>query len=214
MPLKHYGTHNESMTDKNAIPTSHYVLSSDMPTPMVPTSTGFDLADFYRRLTYSYSARAHLADLGSAVRLPKKGQTESGFMFWSVVINPEEDSLIVWDSTGRTVQCRHLESLALNWEIANIRQSDCLNVAADKGHVYMTDYSDSPVVSNYFMQAVTGSSHQTVDKFFVVADSRTGSIILNTTLSEKEGLQVSVVANGVNNDVFVGTKKGIARIYV
>jgi len=118
--------------------------------------------------------------------LLESSATTPGFMFYSVVINPVEESLIVWDTEANSVQCRHLANLTLKWEIKDIRQCDCISVAADKGHVYMTDYSyDGPMD---WLGAVFRSSHKKLDKYFIVADSATGKVLANRTISEGEGL--------------------------
>jgi len=43
--------------------------------------------------------------------LLESSATTPGFMFFSVVINPVEESLIVWDTEANSVQCRHLANL-------------------------------------------------------------------------------------------------------
>eukprot|EP01036_Dinobryon_divergens_P028296 gene28296-37227_t len=137
-----------------------------------------------------------------------------GFMYWSVVINPLEDSVIVWNSAGHSVQCRRLSDLVLKWEIRNIKQADCISVAADKGHVYMTDYSDGPTVASEWLKASSHTTFKNVNKFFIIANSSTGEIIANKTISEGAGMSVSVVIGGANNDVFVGTREALVRLYM
>lgn len=139
---------------------------------------------------------------------------EPGFMFWSVTINPVEESLIVWNTGAHSVQCRHLANLTLKWEIKGIRQADCLTIAADKGHVYMTDYShDGPTANEHWFGAISRSSYKTLDKYFIVVDSATGRVLANRTISEAAGVQQSVVVSGANGDVFVGTGPALVRIH-
>ena len=147
-------------------------------------------------------------------RVVDANSTTPGFMYWSVVVTPMDDSVLVWNSAGHSVQCRRFSDLSLKWEIRNIKQADCLSVAADKGHVYMTDYSDGPTEVKDWLQAVTGRKYKTVNKFFIVANSSTGEIIANKTISLGAGMSVSVVVGGANNDVFVGTREALVRLYV
>ena len=147
-------------------------------------------------------------------RVVDANSTSPGFMYWSVVVTPMDDSVLVWNSAGHSVQCRRFSDLSLKWEIRNIKQADCLSVAADKGHVYMTDYSDGPTEVKDWLQASTGRIYKTVNKFFIVANSSTGEIIANKTISQGAGMSVSVVVGGANNDVFVGTREALVRLYV
>ena len=41
-----------------------------------------------------------------------------------------------------------------------------------------------------------------------------GAILGNLTISVNDGLQASLVVPGANNDVFIGTKSGLTRVYV
>ena len=136
-------------------------------------------------------------------------------MFWSVAINPVEESLVVWNSAAHSVQCRSLSDLTLKWEIKGIKQLDCLSVAADKGHVYMTDYSGGPTNhGDNWMKTVTHKMFKDLNKFFIVANSSTGQIIANKTISVGFGATVSLVVSGANNDVFMGTREALVRVYV
>lgn len=147
-------------------------------------------------------------------RVVDENSTSPGFMYWSVVINPLEDSVLVWNSAGHSVQCRRFSDLHLKWEIRNIKQADCISVAADKGHVYMTDYSDGPTEASEWLKASSHSTFKNVNKFFIIANSSTGEIIANKTISQGAGMSVSVVIGGANNDVFVGTREALVRLYV
>lgn len=134
-------------------------------------------------------------------------------MFWSVSILPLEHALVVWDTAGSSVQCRHLGNLTLKWEIRGIRQADCLTIAGDKNHVYMSDYSDGPAVAAGWMRAIAGQTHTSVDKFFVVADGSTGKVLANVTIGRGVGMTASLVVGGANGDVFIGFQNGLARIH-
>ena len=47
----------------------------------------------------------------------KASSGQPGFFFWSAVINPLEDSFLIWDSAANSVQCRYMSSLEMKWEI-------------------------------------------------------------------------------------------------
>jgi len=142
---------------------------------------------------------------------------QAGFMFWSIVINPAVGDILVWDTAGKTVQSRHANNLTLHWQISNIAQGDCMSVAADKGHVYMTDYDISPTYVNDWMGAVASDipKYRAARKHFIVANAETGDIIANKTISQVgEGIQASIIVPGKHNDIFIGTTNGLTRIYV
>jgi hypothetical protein len=85
-------------------------------------------------------------------------------------------------------------------------------------HVYMTDYDRAMPQNdpNSWLQAVSGSLGAVKDatKFFVVADAATGQVLLNVSIAPAEGVQASVIVPGAHNDVFIGTRLGLLRIYV
>ena len=85
---------------------------------------------------------------------------KAGFMFWSVVVSPVEGDVIVWDTAGQSVQARRATDLSLHWDIGNIRQGDCITMAADKGHVYMSHYSEGPEDYSGWLGAIGPSSKQ------------------------------------------------------
>jgi len=64
-----------------------------------------------------------------------------------------------------------------------------------------------------WLGAVFRSSHKKLDKYFIVADSATGKVLANRTISEGEGLQTTVMVSGANGDVFVGTVAALVRIH-
>lgn len=138
-----------------------------------------------------------------------------GFMFWSVVVSPIVGDVIVWDTVGRSVQSRRQEDLSLHWEI-KAYQGDCLSVAADKGHVYMTDYSVGAGHVDNWLPAMTASwtDYRHTNKYFIVADTATGNILCNITISENEGMNPALVVPGGHNDVILSSRSGLTRIYV
>jgi len=140
----------------------------------------------------------------------------SGYMFWSVVVSPVEGDVIVWDSAGRSVQARRAHDLSLKWNISAV-QGDCITVAADKGHVYMTDYSTGPADYSSWMAAIGPNGKKMfphIEKYFVVADARNGEILLNTTILAGEGMRPALIVPGGHNDVLVGKPTGLNRMYI
>ena len=80
--------------------------------------------------------------------------------------------------------------------------------------MYMTDYNDYPGNNNSFYTGTNGRSTNVINKFFIVADSATGKILINRTITEDKGYHLTLIINGVNNDVFVGVGDGLVRLYV
>lgn len=81
----------------------------------------------------------------------------AGFMFWSVVVSPVEGDVIVWDSAASSVQVRRADDLSLRYNLS-VRQSDCITMAADKGHIYMTHYSYGPDGYESFLEGIGPNS--------------------------------------------------------
>lgn len=170
-------------------------------------------ANFFARISYKPAPFPPLR--GHKVMPQASGP---GFMFWSTAVSPLHDDIIVWDTAGRSVQARDAEDISkISWEIKNIIQADCVSIAADRGHIYMSDYNFAPVEPNEWLEAVSKESNAKEvmpDKFFIVADVKSGHILGNLTISTNDGLQASLVVPGANNDVFIGTKNGLTRVYV
>jgi hypothetical protein len=137
-----------------------------------------------------------------------------GFMFWSVTVSPVVGDVIVWDTHGNSVQSRRAHDLSLHWEVKAV-QMDCITVAADKGHVYFSDYSGEGVrlgdINDWIPLMATIPN---VTKYLIVADAESGRILVNASIFEGTGMKPSLVVPGPNNDVLVGTPAGIARFYV
>lgn len=149
------------------------------------------------------------------LRVPIAQPGLAGFMFWSVVVSPLEGDVIVWDSAGRSVQARKAHDLSLRWNISAI-QGDCITLAADKGHVYMSDYSTGPVDYSGWMSAIGPYSktlYPGVEKYFIVANASNGHILLNVTLLAGEGMRPALIVPGANNDVLVAKPTGLNRMY-
>lgn len=140
----------------------------------------------------------------------------SGYMFWSVVVSPVEGDVIVWDSAGRSVQARRASDLSLRWNLTAV-QGDCITLAADKGHVYMTDYSTGPEDYSTWMAAIGPNGKKMfpeVVKYFIVADASTGEVLLNTTILAGEGMRPALIVPGGHNDVLVAKPTGLNRMYM
>jgi hypothetical protein len=135
-----------------------------------------------------------------------------GFMFWSITVSPLVDNILVWDTAHSLVQSRHASNLTINWEVNSV-QLDCLTVAADKGHVYFSDYNKN--VNNganaWFSEMF---KVENATKYLIVADTATGNVLLNMTVSVGDGLKPSLIVPGAHNDVIIGTPTGISRLYV
>lgn len=145
-------------------------------------------------------------------------QEAPGFLFFSVVVSPIERDIIVWDAASRSVQARSLNSLALHWE-AKLLNMDCLMVAADKGHIYVSDYSDGPMEVNDFAreansQPDSDAQFKHLSKFFIVLNATTGAVIANVTIADEQQLTAMMIIAGANNDVFMGSTKGLIRISI
>jgi hypothetical protein len=50
-------------------------------------------------------------------------------------------------------QVRRADDLSLRYNLT-VRQSDCITMAADKGHIYMTHYSDGPDGYETFLNGI------------------------------------------------------------
>jgi hypothetical protein len=149
-------------------------------------------------------------DAFRSVHLTEPGR--GGFMFWSITVSPFVGDVIVWDSFQNSVQSRRAHDLSLHWEI-NAKQLDCIVVSADKGHVYLTDFHhvlDGPLTDMYSgLRSVKNAS-----KFFIIADTETGKILLNRSLSTGPFSPPSLIVPSAHNDVIVASAHGITRLYI
>lgn len=135
-----------------------------------------------------------------------------GFMFWSVTVSPLVDNVIVWDTANSMIQSRHASNLTINWTVKSV-QLDCITIAADKGHIYFSDYNKNITtgINTWFGEMFDVKD---VVKYFIVGDTSNGNILANITLSNGTGLRPSLIVPGANNDVIIGTNTGITRLYV
>ena len=139
-----------------------------------------------------------------------------GFMFWSVVVSPLVGHIVVWDTASRVVESRDLKTLEVKWT-QRAWNADCLTVAADRGHVYFSDYSQAPAHANAWMSAIGNfapADYNKVNKFLLVADTLTGSLIANVTVATSQKMRISMIIPGAHNDVFLGTSEGLVRVYI
>lgn len=139
---------------------------------------------------------------------------EPGFMFWSVVVSPFDDSVIVWDTAGESVQSRRASDLSLNWEVRAV-QLDCISIAADKGHVYFSDHDlgdNARASASDYMESMFNAKN--ITKYLVVAEASTGRTISKVAIYQGDGQQPSLIVPGPHDDVIFGTPVGIARLYI
>ena len=202
----------ESEDANKRVTMKHYQLASEI---QIPPS--HSLGHF--RLSYSFHKIP-----GSPILSPRPG-LQGGFMFWSVAISPPRDAdqsnpfnrgaAIVWDSARYVVQGRNLQNVSeINWQIAGIRQADCITVIPDRNYIYMTDYGVAPTHNADWMSATSGDPEfRSNTKYFIIADSRTGQIKVNVSLGDATGVNPSLLVPGVHNDVFIGVPSGVARLY-
>lgn len=153
------------------------------------------------------------APLLSGVHLTEEGP---GFLFYSTVVSPVEGDVIVWDVAHKSVQARRMDDLSLHWE-TKLWNVDCLMVAADKGHVYVTDYSDASATANDYLREISRSPQvaklTNLTKFFIVLDASNGKVLSNITVSSGEQMWPSMIIAGSHGDVFFGTPSGLFRVH-
>jgi hypothetical protein len=101
--LYHLSAHNDT-TGKTSAPirAEHYLEAKDMLAPF---------PSLYLRIAYK---PPHTERVQSSISLARNKKLP-GFFFWSAVVNPVEESVIVWDSGTGNVQCRHMQNLTINW---------------------------------------------------------------------------------------------------
>lgn len=135
-----------------------------------------------------------------------------GFMFWSITVSPFVGDVLVWDIRGRSVQARRASDLSLHWEVRSMN-ADCLTLAADRKHVYFSDHDVVPGDEvNGFVPFMREA--RDVTKYLIVADTETGRVLVNTSISREDGIRPSMIVPGAHDDVIIGTSVGISRLYV
>jgi hypothetical protein len=169
---------------------------------------------FQTKPSYPRLAGVHLVDA-------QADHAQPGFMFWSVAIVPPRQEraglAVVWDTAAQNVQARDLRNIShVVWQIDRIKQVDCVTVAADQGHVYLSDSSAGPSRLGDWIGAIAKSfaAYNHVTKFLIVADMYTGDILLNMTLpNQPSAFMPSFAIPGALHDVYVGTPSGVVRVY-
>lgn len=141
--------------------------------------------------------------------------SKPGFFFWSAVISPAQNDVIVWDTGSGNIQARSLTDLSLHWEV-QARNADCVTVGVSSGHVYASDYSDGPTNANSWMAETVSKPHERkfslVNKFFLVIDAESGKVISNVTIAENQGMFVSMIIPGGHDDIILGTDQSLVRV--
>jgi hypothetical protein len=146
-----------------------------------------------------------------AAPLTEEGSSP-GFMFWSITVSPFVGDVLAWDIRGRSVQARRASDLSLHWEVRSMN-ADCLTLAADKKHVYFSDHNVIPGQDvNAFLPWMRDI--RDVTKYLIVADTETGRVLVNATISREDGIRPSMIVPGAHDDVIIGTSVGISRLYV
>jgi hypothetical protein len=208
---------------KPLVLSKHYTPSKNV--PFVPSSSW---KHYFQMPRYRFP-KAEGEKLFEYDSNTKPKERHSGFMFWSVTISPamnqesyekeEGGHAIVWDTGRSSVQARDLEDISeIKWEVNSIRQGDCITVVPDRQHIYMTDYSFGPKPNEMtrWLGAASGDDKEyaTATKYFYVVNTVTGQLMVNYTIPHATGINPSLLLPGANNDIFVGTRTGIVRIYV
>lgn len=164
--------------------------------------------------SYTMFSRPLLATQDTPLLAAPLTETDSppGFMFWSTTVSPFQQDVLVWDIRGRSVQARRAADLSLHWEVQSLN-ADCLTVAADKKHVYFSDFNVVPGDDiNGFIPWMKGVKD--VTKFLIVAHTETGRVLVNVSIAREDGIGPSLIVPGAHNDVLIGTSNGISRLYV
>ena len=172
----------------------------------------------YKLFSKALEPDAASGQYGRMQIVPLTDGDESGFMFWSVVISPLEEDVIVWDSANHNVQVRRAHDLSSRYNVTAL-QGDCITVAADKGHLYYGDYNKGPrrnAPHEWFeaMGPAGKNVYSDLRKYLIVADVATGEVLANLTVQEGGMMGPSLIVPGANNDVFIGGGAGLTRVYV
>jgi hypothetical protein len=138
-------------------------------------------------------------------------ESDPGFMFYSVVVSPKQGDILVWDTFKGFLEARRLTDLGRRWR-AEIRNSDCLTVAADRDHIYCTDHSDGLGLQEWMESVSSRPRWPTIRKAFVVLDAGTGRELLRVPLGSASPV-ASMIVPGPHDEVFVGTRPALVRVY-
>jgi len=150
---------------------------------------------------------------------------QPGFMFWSPVFVPlpkteQGGCVLVWDTSGRTVQCRTLDNLDLVWEV-KANNSDCVsasvwvNPEGSKTLVYFADYDKAPETAALWMR-VTGIDtyyYKNTTKYLMVVDGANGEIQAKIPVVTGDSvIYPSMIIPGPNHDVFMSGRSTFIRV--
>lgn len=213
--------------DEELVSRKHYIDSAQTCKMFPPSSTFTHVFTSQISSIMNAFPNVHSGEKVSLVLKDRVTGTDGGFMFWSVTIMPEISSpstsravglALVWDSAGRTVQARDIQNIQrVHWMKENIIQADCLTALPNKGHIYMTDYDMGPLLTNEWLGATTGKIERYREgsqKYFLVVNAVTGEELVRKSMEPyARGINPSLLVPGANNDVFLGSQKGIIRVY-
>ena len=138
---------------------------------------------------------------------------DAGFMYFAVVVSPGEGDILIWDTWKGFLEARRLHDISqVHWR-KEIRNTDCMGVAADRGHIYCSDFDMTlPSLNAYMGAAARRDGWPDATKSFVVLDAGTGKELLRLPLT-KGTPNASMVVPGRHNDVFMGTRPALFRVY-
>ncbi len=136
---------------------------------------------------------------------------DPGFMFYAVVVSPKQGDILVWDTFKGFLEARRLSDLSRRWR-AEIVNTDCVTVAADRDHVYATDHSEGLGLQQLMESVSSRPKWPNVRKAFVVLDARDGRELLRVPLGSASPV-ASMIVPGPHDDVFVGTRPALVRVF-
>lgn len=134
-----------------------------------------------------------------------------GFMFFAVVVSPKQGDILIWDTNGAFLEARRLSDLQRRWRV-EIRNTDCLTVAADRDHIYVTDHSAGLGLQEYMQSVSSRPSWPDIEKSFVVLHAGDGKELLRVPLGKASPI-ASMIVPGPHDDVFVATRPALVRVY-
>jgi hypothetical protein len=136
---------------------------------------------------------------------------DPGFMFYAVVVSPKQGDILIWDTYKGFLEARRLADLERRWRV-DIRNTDCVTVAAGRDHVYATDHSEGLELQQYMESVSSRPNWPHIEKFFVVLDAGDGRERLRVPLGQGSPV-ASMIVPGPHDDVFVATRPALVRIF-
>jgi len=162
-------------------------------------------------LTNGYRLFRKALDGGAPQASVELSGADPGFMFYAVVVSPKQGDILVWDTYKGFLEARRLSDLARHWRVS-IRNTDCLTVAADRDHVYVTDHSEGLGLRELMESVSSKPKWPHIRKSFVVLDAANGRELLRVPLGSASPV-ASMVVPGPHDDVFVCTRPALVRVY-